>query len=154
MQRGNKNRELDELRKQYIQEKGYSVIEMYECDWRNMYKTDNIVKQHMHKSFPLQSASQRSKTFREYQIWKSIWFQCEFEVPKKLREVFANLPPIHRNIIVGRDDIGPFIKENAEKEGYLTQPRRMLKSSYFLENRKMVTPLLLFYLDLGLVCRK
>ena len=33
IQRGNKNRELDEVRKQYIQEKGYNVIDMYECGW-------------------------------------------------------------------------------------------------------------------------
>ena len=43
IQRGIKKRELDELRKQYIQQKGYSVIEMYECDWWSLYKTDNIV---------------------------------------------------------------------------------------------------------------
>ena len=30
----------------------------------------------------------------------------------------------------------------------------MLKSSYFLENGTIITPLLLFYLDLGLVCMK
>ena len=32
IQRGIKKRELDELPKQYIQENGYSVIEMFECD--------------------------------------------------------------------------------------------------------------------------
>ena len=36
IQRGIRKRELDELRKQYIQEKGYDVIEMYECDWWKM----------------------------------------------------------------------------------------------------------------------
>ena len=30
----------------------------------------------------------------------------------------------------------------------------MLISSYFLENGTLITPLLLFYLDLGLVCKK
>ena len=39
IQRGIKKREPEELRKQYIQEKGYNVIEMYECDWSNIYKT-------------------------------------------------------------------------------------------------------------------
>ena len=43
IQRSIKFRELDELRNQYIQEKGYSVIEMYKCGWWKMYKTDNIV---------------------------------------------------------------------------------------------------------------
>ena len=46
------------------------------------------------------------------------------------------------------------MKDYAEKEGLLSQPRKMLISSYFLENRALITPLLLFYLELGLVCKK
>ena len=34
VQRGNKKRELDEERKQNIEEKGFFTVEMYECDWR------------------------------------------------------------------------------------------------------------------------
>ena len=46
------------------------------------------------------------------------------------------------------------MKKYAEKERILTQLRRMLISSDFLENGTIITPLLLFYLDLGLVCKK
>ena len=46
------------------------------------------------------------------------------------------------------------MKDYAEKEGLLCQPRKMLISSYFLENGTHITPLLLFYLELGLVCKK
>ena len=46
------------------------------------------------------------------------------------------------------------MNEFAEKERLLTQPRRMLISSYFMENGTIITPLLLFYLDLGLACKK
>ena len=35
IQRGSKKRELDALRRHYIQEKGYKVIEMRECEWWN-----------------------------------------------------------------------------------------------------------------------
>ena len=49
---GTKKRELSELPKQYLQAKGNDVIEMYKCDWWNMYKTDKIVKQHLRESFP------------------------------------------------------------------------------------------------------
>ena len=45
------------------------------------------------------------------------------------------------------------MKEYAEKEGFLSQPRTKL-SKYFLENGTIFRPLLLFYLDLGLVCKK
>ena len=46
------------------------------------------------------------------------------------------------------------MKDYAEKEGLICQPRKILISSYFLENSTLITPLLLFYLDLGLVCQK
>ena len=46
------------------------------------------------------------------------------------------------------------MKSYAGQEGLLSQPRRMLISSYSLENGTLITPLLLFYLSLGLVCKK
>ena len=46
------------------------------------------------------------------------------------------------------------MKEFAEKERIMPQPRRMLKSSFILRNGTMITPLLLFYLKHGPVCKK
>ena len=46
------------------------------------------------------------------------------------------------------------MKDYAEKRGLLSQPRKMLISGCFLENGTLITPLLLFYLELGLVCKK
>ena len=40
---GIRKRELDELRKQYIQEEGYNVIEMCELDYWKICKSENIV---------------------------------------------------------------------------------------------------------------
>ena len=46
------------------------------------------------------------------------------------------------------------MKEYAEKEGIMSQPRRMLISSLHLKNGTIITPLLLYYLHLGLECTK
>ena len=46
------------------------------------------------------------------------------------------------------------MKDYAEKEELLYQPRKVLISSYFSENGTLITPLLLFHLDLGLVFKK
>ena len=73
---------------------------------------------------------------------------------KNSRKKIANFPPNFNNTNVGRHDIGSLVKEYAEKEGLLCQPRKILISSYFLENGTLITPLLLFHLDLGLVCKK
>ena len=82
------------------------------------------------------------------------YVQCDFEILKNRPDFFANFPPIFKNNTSGRDDIGPLMKKYAEKEGLLSQPKIMLLTSYFLENGTIITPLLLFYLDLGLVCKK
>ena len=82
------------------------------------------------------------------------YVQYDFEVPEELKKKFAKLAPILEKTNVGRHDIRILMKVYAEKEGLLGQPRRMLISSYFLENETLITPLILFYLYLGLVCRK
>ena len=46
------------------------------------------------------------------------------------------------------------MKTYAEEEGIMTQPRKMLISGFTLQNGTLITPLLLFYLQLGLVCIK
>ena len=46
------------------------------------------------------------------------------------------------------------MKTYAEEEGIMCQPRKMLVSSFTLHNGTLFTPLLLFYLQLGLACTK
>ena len=46
------------------------------------------------------------------------------------------------------------MKNYADEERLLSQPRKMLISSFTLQNGTLITPLLLFYLQLGLVCTK
>ena len=83
-----------------------------------------------------------------------VYVQCDIEVPEELKEKFANFPPFFKKTTVGRHDIGSLMQDYAEKGGLLCQPRKMLISSCFLGNGSLITPLLLFYLELGLVCKK
>ena len=46
------------------------------------------------------------------------------------------------------------MKTYAEEEGITSQPRKKMISSFTLQNRTLITPLLLFYLQLGLVVTK
>ena len=82
------------------------------------------------------------------------YVQCDIEVPEYLRSYFSNFPPIFKNTEISRENIGPLMRENAEKENIMPQPRRMLISSFILTNGTIITPLLLFYLKLGLICKK
>ena len=80
--------------------------------------------------------------------------QCDIELPESLRSKFDNFPPVFKNTIISKIDIGNFMKTYAEEEGIMSQPRKMLISSFTLQNGTIITPLLLFYSQLGLVCTK
>ena len=82
------------------------------------------------------------------------YVQCDIEVPEHLRDFFCNLPLIFKNTVVSRDEIDSLMKQYAEKENIMVQPRKMIISSFTLTNGTFVTPLLLFYLKTGLVCKK
>ena len=45
IERGNKRRKMDQMRKHYIKEKWYDVVEMWESEWWNLYKTTTCVKE-------------------------------------------------------------------------------------------------------------
>ena len=82
------------------------------------------------------------------------YVQCDIEVPDHLQSYFSNFPLIFKNSVVSRENIGNLMREDAEKENIMAQPRRMLISSFILTNGTIITPLLLFYFKLGLVCKK
>ena len=67
---------------------------------------------------------------------------------------FPTFLPIFKNTAVSREDIGNLMKQYAEKENISVQPRGMLISSLILTKDTIITPLLLFCLQLGLVYKK
>ena len=52
IERGVKKRQQDEMRRDNIQQKRYQVVEMWECEWWSLHKTDASVKSHLRKNFP------------------------------------------------------------------------------------------------------
>ena len=74
--------------------------------------------------------------------------------PKHLKPFFNEFPPIFKNAMVGREDIGELMKGFVEENGLLKKPRRMLISSYFGEKILLTTPLAKWYLDYRLEITK
>ena len=150
-----KKRQQDEMRRDYIQQKGYEIVEVWECEWWSLYKTDASVKSYLRAIFPYKRPLSEEQLLQQNIDGRLFGYvQCDIEVPEHLRDYFSIFPPIFKNTVLSRDDIGNLMKEYAEKEGIMPQPRRMLISSFILTNGTIIIPLLLFYLELGLVCRK
>ena len=144
------------MRRGYIQQKGYQIVEVWECEWWcRLYKTDASVRSHLRKNFPYR------RPLSEEGLMQGIidgrlfgYVQGDIEVPEHLRDYFSNFPPIFKNTTGSGDDIANLMKQYAEKENIMVQPRRMLISSFILTNGTIITPLLSFYFQLGLVCKK
>ena len=78
--------------------------------------------------------------------------QCDIEVPENLRSKFINFPPLFKNTIVSKKDIADLMKNYAQEETLLSETTKMLIARFTLKNETLFTPLLLFNLQLGLVC--
>ena len=155
IQRGSKKRELDALRRHYIQEKHFKVIEMWECEWWRLYKTTNRVKQHIRERFPNRRSLAAEKLLEEKKEGKLFGYvQCDTEVPENFRSNFNNFLPIFKNTLVSKSDIGDLMKNYAEEEALWFQSRKMLISSLTLQNGTLITPLLSFHLQKGFACTK
>ena len=148
-------REYDELRREYLQNKGYKVVEIWECNWWETVKGDESVKIHVRNNFPFKSPLTQESLLTKIRKDKLFGYvQCDLEVPDGLKYKFSNFPPIFKNFNVSRADIGDYMRDYAIDNDLLKQPQRMLISSFKLEIGTVKTPLLNFYLSLGLKCTK
>ena len=155
IENGLKTRERDSGAREYLQGLGYTVVEIWECQWKK-WRRENIngVKQFVNKIYPFQQSLSKNALIEK--IKRGDLFgvvDCSLEVPEHLYPYFGDFPPIFKNCEVGRDDIGDHMKEFAERHKLLSKPRKMLISSFKLEREPIITPLLLFYLEKGVILR-
>ena len=118
-------------------------------------KTSNTVKQHIRKHFPCRrslAAEHLLEMIKERKFFGYV--QCDIELPENLRSKFVNFPPIFRDTSISWSYIRDLMRNYAEEERLLSQPRKWLISSFTLQNGTLRTHLFLFYLHLGLVVTK
>ena len=117
IQRRSKKRVLDALRRPYIQEKGFKIIELWECQWRRLNITTNTVKLHIREQFPYRRSLATEQLLEEIKEGKIFgYLQCDIEVPEKLRSNFVNFPPMFMNTLVSKSDILDLMKNYAKEE--------------------------------------
>lgn len=157
-----RNKSMVELRDEtqantdYLRDQGYHVIEKWECEWRQEKKQNPTLStflatqvyrpldSHLHLS-----QSQILEAIRTDQLFGVI--ECDIQVPDELKPKFAEMCPIFKNTMIAREDIGEFMKEFAEANHIMPQPRRSLIGSYFGAKILLATPLVKWYLEHGLI---
>jgi len=80
--------------------------------------------------------------------------EVDIRVPEHLKEKFSERCPIFKNTEISRDDTGEFMKTYAEEYNIMAQPCGSLIGSIKAEKVLLVTPLLKWYLEHGLVVMK
>ena len=93
--RGIKKREQNQIRKEYIEQKGYKIVEFWECNWSELYRTDATVKNVLRTIFPHQRPLSEERLMQEIRSRRLFGYvQCYLKVPEPLKAYFANFPPI------------------------------------------------------------
>ena len=114
VQRGTKTKELDELRRNNTQEKGFTVIGMWKCDWWRLYKTDISVLQHIREKVPYRRSLAKLQLLEEIERGKLIDYdQCYKEFPYNLKPHFATFSSTFKSNLVNCRDSGSLIKKKA-----------------------------------------
>ena len=85
IKRGGRKRQLDELRRCYIQEKDFTVIELREREWWKLYKITTNVKLHIRANFLYRRSLTEHKHLEGIKKGNLFGYvQCDIEVPENL----------------------------------------------------------------------
>ena len=148
-------REETKANTEYIRSKRYNVVEMYECEWRDMKRTNHelqwFVATEVRRTLDrvkIMSAERILREVRNERLFGCV--EVDIRVPDHLKEKFSEMCPIFKNTNISRDDIGDFMKAYAEEHNIMAQPRRSLIGSMEGEKILLATPLLKWYLEHGL----
>ena len=94
----------------YIQKCGYSLVEIWECQWKQMNMQNPELQQFLRRfRRPLDykwkmTEAQVLEAVKEDTLFGMV--ECDIEVPEDLKAYFAEMTPIFKNIHVAVEDIG------------------------------------------------
>ena len=114
-----------------------------------------MAKQHIRETVPYKRSIEEKQLFEEIKNGNVLsYVGCEIEVTENLRPKAGKFPPISKNTLVSKNEIGELMKKYSQEVGLMSQPRQMSISSFTIHNGTLAATLLLIYLQLGLVCKK
>ena len=105
---------------EYIKSKGCRVVEMWECEWLEMKKTNRELQRFI--ATEVRRLLDQVKVMSTEKILSEVrnerLFGCvevDIRVPDHLKNKFSEMSPIFKNTEISRDDIGEFMKAYAEE---------------------------------------
>ena len=112
---------------EYIRSKGYTVVEMWECEWRQLKRTNRELQRFI--ATEVRRTLDKVKIMSAERILSEVrherLFGCEevdIRVPEHLKEKFSERCPIFKNTEISLEDIGEYMKAYAEEHKIMAQP--------------------------------
>ena len=124
------------------------VVELWEYLWKEM-RRDTTLEKCPDAAFPRRRHALWTMTSQQIRVRAGTVFgmiEYDFCVQEALREEFAEMQPVFKNI----DDLEPFMHRCAEEHLVMATQRYKLVGSYRGDNILLATHLLRWYLDHGL----
>jgi G:T-mismatch repair DNA endonuclease (very short patch repair protein) len=142
-------------KERYIRDLGYTLVRTWECEWEATVNKNPAIKgflsRFFSKTYPIPSkkdAKSRVDDIREGKFFGLV--ECDIEVPSELRSFYAEMPPIFKNTLVSRKDLGAYGLNLANRDNRLRQPQRMLIGSMKGTRILLFSELARWYLQNGL----
>ena len=99
------------MRREYIKETGDKIEEMWECEWWEIFKTNDKIKNHVRTHFPCKRLLSTDCLIAKVKSWIHFGYvQCDLVVPDELKSKYNNFAPIFKMTEVGRNDIKDSMK--------------------------------------------
>ncbi len=151
---------------EYIKSKGFSVVEMWECDFIKFRENHPRIYSIINEDRPTFAKRHKGKV-TEKQILDGVragtlfgMIEVDIEVPDKWgqyferqlppRQYFDEMCPLFCNTEVAIDDIGEHMQAHVREYGLSDQPRRLLVGGMKARQILLATPLLKWYLNHGM----
>ena len=149
-----KRRERTQSRTNTLRSLGYTIIEVYECEWKRMKMQDKKVKAYLKSISPTLFNQDTTTTdiidlVKNNKIFGAV--ECDIKVPEILYSRFSEFSPIFRTCNVDMNIIGEHMKTFMSENNISNKPRKTLVAGMSAEKILLATPLLKFYIENGLV---
>lgn len=137
-----------------IRAAGFTLIEMWECEWRTFSQGLVITNPYEYPTEHLYRMSQND--IIRYILTDQMFcvIECDIHVPDQLKDKFSEMPPIFKNITVNFEDVGGYMQNYLESQGKPFKGRRYLVGSMFATKILLISPLVKWYLAKGLIIDK
>ena len=139
---------------EYIKDCGYSLVTIWECEWKEYKRTHNIQNRY---TYPTESVYRMTESELLERIKHGLIFgavEVDIHVPDSLKDYFSEMPPIFKNTVVKQEDIGIFMQNFLKEKNREFKNTRYLIGSMFGNKILIITPLLVWYINHGLVITK